>query len=59
MTIGEMLRLAKEIDPTMGLWIHVAGLLMLLDLETGRPMPPWTDVNGKPVPPYIDAATSR
>jgi hypothetical protein len=53
LTIGEMLALAKEIDPSMMLWFVVADLLMLIDGETGKPLPAWTDAGGKPRPPYL------
>jgi hypothetical protein len=53
LTLGEMLKLARELDPTMHLWYCAAGLLMLLDTETGKPLPPWTDAEGHPVKPYL------
>jgi hypothetical protein len=34
-----MLRLAKELDPSLRLWVNVAVLLMLIDPETGKPTP--------------------
>jgi hypothetical protein len=55
MSIGQMLRVAKEIDPSGLLWITVAWLLMLIDHNTGRPMPAWTDAAGRPIPPYLDS----
>jgi hypothetical protein len=53
LTLAEILKAARELDPTLHLWFDCAALLMLLDPETGKPLPPWTDAEGKPVPPYL------
>jgi hypothetical protein len=59
LTIGEMLKLAREIDPGMGLWLSVAELLMLWDGKNNRPMPPWTNAAGEPLGPYLRETKDR
>jgi hypothetical protein len=53
LTLAEILALAKSLDPSMELFFDCAALLMLIDRATGKPLPPWTDAEGKAVPPYL------
>jgi hypothetical protein len=49
--IPEILDLSKELG--LHTWFNSAVLLMLMDGETGKPLPPWTDGQGRPIPPYL------
>jgi hypothetical protein len=59
LTLGEMLKLSREIDPSWALWLAVAELLMLWDGKNNRPMPPWTNGAGEPVGPYLRETKDR
>lgn len=58
MTVGAMLALADEINPSGALRAVVEFCLMLRDVDL-EVMPPWEDAAGRPVPPYIDTSTGR
>jgi hypothetical protein len=51
MKISEMLALADSLSPIMGFETRV--LLMLIDGDTGQPLPPWENARGEPPPPYL------
>ena len=59
LSVKQMLELAKELDPGMGLWLAVAELLMLWDGKNNRPMPPWTNAKNELIPPFLQAKDGR
>jgi len=53
MTLGQILALARRLDPGLDLWFNVCILLLLVDPKTGKPTPPWKDGAGNDLPPYL------